>query len=346
MKRIFQILAISLSIIIIIGALLGYKYYKYIYGSNIDLRGESKMYLYIPSGSDYEDVVTLLEKDNILKNIDGFHWVAQQKKYPQSVKSGRYRVTNGMSNNHLINILRAGLQEPVSLTLNNINTRQQLAGRIGRKIESDSIEILQLLNNEEFASRFDMNSTTIFAAFIPDTYELYWNSPAEKVLERLIGEYQKFWNEERKSKAKKLNMSMYQVSTLASIVQAEQSKFKDEKPRIAGLYINRLRIGMPLQSDPTIIYAWGDFSIQRVYSKHLAINSPFNTYKNKGLPPAPIRLPSVSSIDAVLNYEKHNFVYMCAKADFSGYHSFSETYEQHQVYAQQYHKALNDAKIK
>jgi len=204
---------------------------------------------------------------------------------------------------------------------------------------------LGLLNNKDFITELGFKKETVLCLFLPNTYEFYWSTDAKQFILRMNDEYKKFWNETRTKKAKEVNLTPIEVSILASIVQAEQGRFNDEKPTIAGLYINRLTQGIALQSDPTLVYAAGDFSIKRVLNVHKEINSPYNTYMYAGLTPGPINLPEISSIDAVLNYEKHDYLFMCAKDDFSGYHYFAKTASQHNVYAQRYHAALNGQKI-
>ncbi len=328
----------------IIASLIAFSYYQKIYTPNTHIENGKVFYLYIPTGANFTDVVDSLSKYHILIDEDDFIWLSGKKKY-KKIRPGRYEITSGMSNNELINMLRAGLQKPVKLTFNNIRTKEELAGKVSKTLEFDSLALINLLNDRKFLTSYDFTPETVIALFIPNTYEFYWNTSAEKFFQKMYKEYKKFWTPERLTKAKKLNMTPLQVSTLASIVQAEQSRHNDEKARVAGLYINRLKKGMLLQSDPTVVYALGDFSIRRVLNKDKEIDSPYNTYKYKGLPPAPINLPEISSIDAVLNYEKHRYIYMCAKEDFSGYHNFSTNITQHNIYARRYQKALNKKKI-
>ncbi|MCF6241380.1 MAG: endolytic transglycosylase MltG [Bacteroidales bacterium] len=334
----------SFSTFTVIAALIAFSYYNKIYIDNTQIPNSEKFYLYIPTGADYTNVIDSLSKYNILKNKESFIWLSEKKNY-KKIRPGRYEITNGMSNNQLINMLRAGLQKPVKLTFNNIRTKEELAGKISKTLEFDSLSLLRLLNNKEFLNSYGFTPETVISMFIPNTYEFYWNSSPEVFFKKMYKEYKKFWNKERLAKAKKMNMSPIEVATLASIVQAEQSRHNDEKAKVAGLYINRLKKGMLLQSDPTVVYAIGDFSIRRVLNKDKEIDSPYNTYKYKGLPPAPINLPEISSIDAVLNYEKHKYIYMCAKEDFSGYHNFSTNISQHNIYAKRYQRALNQKKI-
>ena len=346
MKKYKKIILISLSVLFLVGGIGGYFIYGWIFKSNIFLDGKKSVVIFIPTDSDYNSVIEILGEQGIIRDMKSFEWVAKEKKYSANVKPGRYRILANMSNDELINMLRSGNQEPVSFAFNSVRTKEQLAGRVGAKLEADSSEILSFLNNEEILqTKFGMNAKTILVLFIPNTYEFYWNTSAQEFLERMAKEYKKFWTDERKKKAKDIGLTQTEVTILASIVQSEQSVYDNEKNIIAGLYINRLKKEMPLQSDPTIIYAKGDFTIQRVLEKDLLIDSPYNTYKNKGLPPGPICIPEISSLDAVLNYDKNDYIYMCAKEDFSGRHNFSKTYEQHCIYAKKYQQALNKKNI-
>jgi len=249
-----------------------------------------------------------------------------------------------MNNNELINMLRSGNQAPVNIVLHNIRTKPELASVVQEKLEADSLAVIRLLNNSSYLEDYGLDTETVRAIFIPNTYEFYWNTSAKQFFERMYQEYQKFWTEKKIEKAKKIDLSRLEVITLASIVEEETIK-NDERPTIAGVYMNRLRKGMPLQADPTVRYALQDFTIKRILKKHLVIDSPYNTYKNKGLPPGPINMPSIPSINAVLHYEKHDYLFFCAKDDFSGYHAFAKTHAEHVRNARKYQKALNKRKI-
>ena len=302
-------------------------------------------YFYVHTGWDFQQTYQNLTKQKLLKSPETFLLTAKLKRFNHP-KPGRYRITKDLNNNALINKLRAGLQEPVRLTINLIRTKQQLAGYVSKHLELDSLSLLNLLNDKNYLKQFGFTPQDVLAMFIPNTYEFYWNTSADQFIRRMYREYQRFWTPERLKKAKKIGLTPKQVIILASIVQAEQMKHPDEWPRIAGLYMNRLKKGIPLQSDPTLIYAWGDFTIKRVYNYHKKIDSPYNTYKYKGLPPGPILTPDPRAIDAVLNYEHHPYLYMVAKADFSGYHVFSTNLKQHLKYARLYQQALNQRNIK
>lgn len=335
---------ITVLVLISLLAITSIYFYGIIYSGNTLLKNDEVFYLYIPSNANLSNVTDSLSKHKVLKDMESFLWVVVKKKY-KNIRSGRYEIKSGMSNNALVNMLRSGNQKPIKLTFNNIRTKQELALKVSQKLELDSSSLIELLNNNQFLKSFKLSSRTVISMFIPNTYEYYWNISAEAFFKKMNKEYEKFWTKERLQKAKKIKMSQLEVSTLASIVQAEQSMHNDEKPKVAGLYINRLKKGMLLQSDPTVVYAIGDFSIRRVLNRDKEIDSPYNTYKYTGLPPSPINLPEISSIDAVLNYENHSYIFMCAKEDFSGYHNFSKTSAQHMIYARRYQRALNKKKI-
>jgi len=336
---------IILAFLLLTGAMVGFFAYRYAFLPNIQLDDRTKI-IFIPTGSDFDQLMDSLNKHVDFGNSASFLKLAEIKNLKKNVKPGRYLIRNNMSNNSLINLLRSGDQEPINLTFNNIRTKKQLVEKVGEELETDPKELLNLLNDPVWLSEKGFGRENVLCLFIPNSYQFYWNTSAKKFLSRMYDEYQKFWNDARKEKAKQIGLTPLQVSTLASIVQAEQSMKNDEKARIAGLYINRLKRNMLLQSDPTLIYAIGDFSIRRVLNKDKEVNSPYNTYKYSGLPPGPINLPEISSIEAVLNYEKNNYLFMCAKEDFSGYHNFAKTAEQHQAFARKYQQALNRRNIK
>jgi UPF0755 protein len=340
-NRIFIIVIIG--IIIIIG-IKGYQFYKGVEEPNVNLNGKEVEYIYIPSGSDFNDVLHLLTVNKLIIHTKTFEWVAEKKGYIDNVKPGKYKIRADMSNNALVNLLRSGKQEPVRLVFNKVRTKERFAGIIAEQIEADSIDLLTKLNDRTYLETYNKNLETALTLFIPNTYELYWNTTAEGFVDRMYKEYTRFWNNSRLQKAKNLNMSPEEIFTLASIVEEETNK-NDEKQKVAGVYLNRLRKGMRLQADPTIKYALGNFEIKRILTKHLEFDSPYNTYKNGGLPPGPICIPTISSIDAVLNYEKHSYLYFCANADFSGYHAFAKTLIEHNQNAAKYRSALDRNRI-
>jgi len=300
--------------------------------------------LLIKEKMSFDELYTKLEQDKILKNYKAFKWVAKRKEFNKSVKPGRYGLKAGMNTNELINKLRSGNQDPVDVTFNNVRFKEELAAKVSKYIEADSVYLIALFNDTIQIAQWGFNKENYRAMYIPNTYEMYWTTTAQEFANRMNQEYVKFWTDERKAKAESIGLSPIEVSVLASIVESETAK-SDELKSVAGLYINRLKRGIPLQADPTVKYAVGDFSIKRVLNKHLEIDSPYNTYKNAGLPPGPICFPSITSIDAVLNHEQNNYIYMCAKEDFSGYHNFAATLAEHNQNAAKYRAALDKNKI-
>lgn len=339
MKKSVKIALAITALLLIAASITGYNFYKKIYSPNVYVKN-TKL-LYIPHNATYNQVKDSIYKNFRIEDKEMLEMVATMKGYPDKIKSGRYEVTDGMSNNAFIDMLRSGNQKPVNVTFNNIRTLKQLCSRISRQLDIDSTYLYGLLTDDNAMKPYGFNGKTSQAMFIPDTYQFYWNTSAEKFVEKMFSYYKKFWNDERMGKAQKMKLTPLEVSILASIVQSEQAAHKDEQPTIAGLYINRLRIGMPLQSCPTLIFAIGDFSIKRVTGKMLEYDSPYNTYKNQGLPPSPIGFPEVNALDAVLNYDHNDYIYMCAKSDFSGYHHFSKTYAEQQHWAAEFQKQLN-----
>ena len=301
-------------------------------------------YFYITTGSQFEDVYYLLTENEFLIDNESFLWLSEKKNYKNNIYPGRYLLESKMNNNQLIDLLRSGQQEPVKVIFNNIRTKLDLAGRIGAQIEADSIDILEILNDKEELVSYNLNENNVMSLFIPNTYEFYWNTSANNFMTRMSREFDNFWNENRLNKLERVNLNKIEVMILASVVEQE-TQMNDEKERLAGVYINRIRKGMRLQADPTIKFALGDFEIKRVLTEHLSINSPYNTYKHKGLPPGPICIPSISSIESVLNFEEHNYLYFCAKYDFSGYHAFAKNLQQHNINAEKYQKALNKNRV-
>ncbi len=321
------------------------KYYGVFFRKNIDLGDKESVIVFIPTGSDFDDVCRILSKEAGLISEDHFRTTARQKGYIVNVKPGRYRIYNKMSNNSLVNKLRSGNQEPVQLVINNVRTMEDLAAKVSSQLEFAADSLLALLKNDSISKHYGFTLNEFPAMFIPNTYEVFWNISPEQFIERMNKEYNKFWTEERKNKAAAANLTPIEVSILASIVISETVK-KDEMPRIAGLYINRLNRGMYLEADPTVKFALGDFELKRILFRHLEYDSPYNTYKNPGLPPGPIYFADASVLDAVLNYEKHDYIFMCAKEDFSGYHNFARTNAEHERNAARYHNALNQQKRK
>jgi UPF0755 protein len=340
-------LQIKSGIIITIGMVLAtFSYYAYqiLFTANIRVK-KSETYLYIPQGATFQHVTDSLQKYESLNDQISFYFLSKLLKYRDNVKPGRYKLASNMNNLELIKILKQGRQTPLKLTFNNIRLKEDLAEKIANKLSFSKSDFLEALQDDSITQALGFDTYTIMAMFIPNTYEILWDIKLEDFLKKMKKEYQKVWNEKRIQQAKQINLSPIEVSILASIVEAETNNDK-EKSRIAGVYYNRLQIGMPLQADPTVKFAIGDFSIKRIYSGHLNVNSPYNTYKKIGLPPGPINIPSLKSIDAVLNYEKHKFLYFCANPELIGVHEFAESYAEHLVIANKYRKTLNQLKIK
>ncbi len=341
-KRALRIVLAIVAVCLLAGGVVGYKLYNRFLAPSVT---DSQPYLYIHTGASFEDVVQDLAKKDIIEDTAAFRWAAEWMKYPPRVKAGKYKLTKGMSNRRLINMLGGGFQEAVKLRFQNIRLKEDFAGFLATQLEPDSIAMINLLNSDSLATAYGFNTENFFCMFIPNTYEFFWNTSAADFFSRMHTEYEKFWTEERQNKARALDLTPIQVSILASIVKGE-ALHTDEMPAIAGLYLNRLKKGMLLQADPTVIYAAHDFSISRVLFKHLRTESPYNTYIYKGLPPGPIMMPSIVSLDAVLNYQHHDYLYMCAKDDFSGYHNFARTEAEHLVNARKFQQALNERNIK
>lgn len=323
---------------VMISVIVVFNKYQSVFNSNVEIE-EGHQFLYIPTGSSYEEVWTQIEEMNFLVNKKSFDWVVKKKGYADHVKPGRYRINDGMSNNELVNMLRAGNQEPVMVIFNNHRTLAQMAGKVSKYLESDSITLLNHLMDPEVPGKYGFTKETFMAMFIPNTYEMYWTSSPADFTDRIASEYEKFWSK-RDRKLEKLDMTRVEVSTLASIVD-EETLIDKENSKVAGVYMNRIELGMPLQSCPTLKFALDDWTITRVLYEYKQVESPYNTYKNKGLPPGPIIIPSVSAIDGVLDYEKHNYLYMCAKADFSGTHAFARNLKQHNRNAAAYQRELD-----
>jgi UPF0755 protein len=337
-----KVISFSLLILLAVGLYFGYDIYKRVFAPNVFPK---TVYLNIPTGSNYVDVLAILMEKDIVKNKSSFDWLAQKMKYDKNIHAGHYKITPGMNNKELITLLRSGRQTPVQLIFNNVRLTTGLASVVSHSIEADSLSLINLLNDDSYLKQYGFNSKNCIAMFIPNTYEFYWNTSAKKFMERMAREYKTFWNAERKKKASAAGLSQTEVSVLASIVEQETHR-NDEKASIAGVYMNRYKKGWRLEADPTLVFALGNFSVQRVLRAYKEIDSPYNTYMYAGLPPGPICIPSVSSIDAVLNYTKHEYLYFCARDDFSGYHCLAKTYQEHLVNAKRFQKELNRRNIR
>ncbi|MFO8022302.1 MAG: endolytic transglycosylase MltG [Perlabentimonas sp.] len=343
-KKIIKYSIILFTLLLLIGGYYGYGIYKKLYAKNISLKQTEQVYIQIPTGSKYSDVISIIDSTGHIVDMKSFKWVCSRMGYPHSVKPGRYLIEDGMNNKALVSKLRAGLQTPLKVTFTGFRTPEKLAQRISKQIEADSAEIVQAFSSDSIPNEYGFTKETFIAMFIPNTYEIFWNTNAKGFFNRMKREYEAFWTDAKDQKAMEAGLDRIGVSTIASIVQEETIK-TDELPKIAGVYINRLNKGIALNACPTVKYALGDFSIRRVLKHHTTVDSPYNTYKHRGLPPGPINAPNISSINAVLNYEKHNYYYFSANPDFSGYHFFARTLAEHNRNARKYQRVLNSERI-
>jgi UPF0755 protein len=331
---------IAIVIIALLAIAAAYGYFTFL--SKNTKFSQEKLYVFIPTGSTFDDVLEIIKPQ--IKDIDNFKFVAEKRSYDKNVFPGRFLFKKGMNSFQIVTALRHN--EPLNLAFNNQESLEKLVSRVSKQIEVDSTTLINTLRDTVFMQKNGFNNETILGMFIPNTYEVKWNISAEKFRDKMAKEYTKFWNSERLAKAKALQMSSQQVVTLAAIVHKETVK-NDERPRVAGVYLNRLKLDMPLQADPTVIFAVkkesGNFdqTIKRVRGDMLKSSSLYNTYVHTGLPPGPIAMPDISAIDAVLNYEKHDYIFFCASVERFGYHDFAATYEEHQIFAKKYADWIN-----
>lgn len=313
--------------------------YTWIYSPSLTKPESDSVYFFVRTGSQYPQVYMDFKKSGWLKHVRGFDWVSKRKEYPANVKPGRYLLVKGMSNAQIVDKLRSGVQSEVNLVFNTTRHFDRLAGIISKQIEADSVALINAFRDTMVMRSFGFSPHQWRAMFIPNTYRFLWNTSAVQFLERMNQEFKEFWNPARLSRLNELGLDKFQLMSLAAIVQEETYKSED-MPVVAGVYMNRIRKGIKLQADPTVIFAIGDYSIKRVLHAHLAFDSPYNTYKYAGLPPGPIRIPSIQAIDACLNYQKHDYLYFCAKEDFSGNTVFARSYNEHLINARKYQRAL------
>lgn len=318
-------------------------FYQVFFTENILVEKGDEVIL-IKEDMNFQDLQDIVYERGIVNDMLSFSFVAKLLDYQENMKPGLYLMKKDMTNLQAVRMLRAGEQIPTTTTFNNVRLKPDLAGKITDNLQADSVEFLKLLNNDSLISAYGFTQENILSMFIPNTYEVYYTISEQRLFDKMYAEYQRFWNDERKRKAKALGLSPTEVSALASIVQAESVQ-SDERPKIAGVYLNRLERNMRLQADPALVYAVGDFTIKRVLNVHKDVDSPYNLYKYRGLPPGPINLPEIESIDAVLNPDEHNYIYFCAKPDFSGYHAFATNLRQHNMNARAYQNALNRSNI-
>lgn len=336
----------SFAVIVVIGA-VAYWAYLNLYKPNVNLEGKNYKYIYIKTGASYEDALSALYDEDVIENHKTFEWMATRLDLPSNIHPGRFRIATGMNNRQIINMLKNNRQEKVKLTLNSqIRNLDELVEYLDNKLELSGDDIEDFLGNEGLlAKNYGLDPDNVFAFFLPAVYEVSWAISRDDLLELMKENYDKVWNKDRIAKAKKMGFTIPEVMTLASIVQGE-SGIESEEEKIAGVYINRLKKDMPLQADPTLKFANRNYDAQRITNADKDIDSPYNTYRNRGLPPGPISLVYTESIDAVLNYSKHNFIFFCARPDFSGYSDFACTYQEHEKYANAYQKALDKKGIK
>ena len=337
-----KIIYIAIALILIL-SVVGYSFYQKIFAPAVIKKGT----VYIPSNGSMDDLTKLIT--DFVEKTDDFNWVAEKKKFTKP-KGGKYTLNKGMSMNDLVNLFRSGNQTPVKVTFNNQDSLEKLAGRIAQQIEADSTTLLKAFKDSDFLKKNNFTEVSALGMYIPNQYEFYWNTSAEKFRNKMLSYYNKFWNASRIEKAKQHGLTKEQVITLASIVQKETAQIV-ERPKVAGLYLNRYKNNWPLEADPTIIYALKqkhgqDFIVKRVLFKDLEIKSPYNTYKNVGLPPTLIAMPDISAIDAVLSPEKHDYFFMCASIEKIGFHDFAKTLSQHNRNAAKYQRWINNQGIK
>ncbi len=332
---------------LVICGVIVYQIYNAIFSPNTAFEND-EAFVFVPSNADFPEVKNIMEP--LLKDVGSFEAVAERKGYVAQIRGGKYAISKGMNNNEIINSLRSA-NIPVRVSFNNQETVEDLAGRISEQLEADSVSLLKALRDTTFLIENGFDAENVITPYLPNTYEFFWNTGPEQFRERMLNEYARFWNKERRSKAEKLGITPTEVTALAAIVQKETAKI-DERPRVAGVYLNRLKKGMLLQADPTVIFAikkeTGNFDtiIKRVLYRDLEMDSPYNTYKKLGVPPGPITMPDISSLEAVLNPEKHNYLYFVVDVSNFGYHMFASTLQQHNRNKVQYVRWLNQQKIR
>jgi UPF0755 protein len=332
-KRLIFFLVIS-----VLGISFSFYAYQVVYTPNILVDQDDRLLL-VKEGDTFKDVQQEIHEGNFANDLISFSFLAKLMNYDEQIKPGRYLLKRNMSNLRAIQLLKSGAQEPVRITFNNVRLIRELAEKITRNLGMKPEEFEAALDQFARTNSYGLNKDNIMVMFIPNTYQVYYNILPEALVKRMYQEYDNFWTDERAAKAKKIGLTRVEVSVLASIVQAESVR-EDEAPTIAGLYMNRLKQGIPLQADPTLVFAVGDFTLKRILNVHKEIDSPYNTYKYAGLPPGPINMPEINSLEAVLNFQPSDYLYMCAKEDFSGRHNFTSDYKEHMNNAIRYQRAL------
>ncbi|WP_291530267.1 endolytic transglycosylase MltG [Bacteroides sp. UBA939] len=341
-KKTRRILFGGLITLFLIGVACAGTFYYYLFYPQF--HPQKTTYIYIDRDDTADSIYNKVKKQGQPKSFAGFLWMSEWRDYGSNIHTGRYAIRPGENVYHVFSRMYRKYQEPTNLTIGSVRTLDKLARNIGQQLMIDSTEIITVMNNPLFQKEIGYNQETMLGLFIPETFQVYWDMSVDDLFTRIKKEHENFWNKERLAKAEAIGMTPEEICTLASIVE-EETNNNQEKPMVAGLYINRLQTNMPLQADPTIKFAIQNFNLRRITNELLNVNSPYNTYLNTGLPPGPIRIPSPIGIDAVLNYTKHNYIYMCAKEDFSGTHNFASNYADHMKNARKYWKALNERKI-
>ena len=338
MKKLIYVLG---ALLIVIFLVVGY-FYKNIYSPNTF--SEEDREIFIPTGSNYDAVYAILKENNILKDYSGFDKVAAWMKYKRDeVPAGHYIIKADQTNKSIVKMLRAGEQAPMKLTINNVRTLSELAGAIAKYVEVDSLTILTFLRDENIQKKYGKDNNTMMTCFLPDTYEIFWTAKPEKIIDKLADYTKDYWKK-NEGKLAKNGLSSNDAYTLASIVEKE-SNLSEERPTLAGVYINRVKQGIKLQADPTVVFALQDFGLRRVLLRHLEFDSPYNTYLYAGLPPGPICMPSINSLNSVVNAQDHNYIFFCAKPGYNSGHVFAETYAEHTKNANVYQKWLQSEGI-
>lgn len=336
-NKILKVLSVALVVAVLMGL-----YLFFVPNTGALAQGE---FIYIRTGASYDEVALELKEKGFVRDMNSFHLLAKNAGLKDKIRAGKYQIKKGMSNYTIVRLLRSGRQTPVKLVINKLRTKQDFIRLVSSQLEADSAVLQQIFKDSEFLSQYGLDTNTAMCAIMPNTYEFFWNSSAEKVFKKIAQQYVSFWNNERKQKAQQKGLTAQQAIIVASIVE-EESNSKAERPTIASVYLNRLKIGMKLQADPTAKFAFGDFMIKRITGVQTSFQSPYNTYQVAGLPPGPICTPSENSILAVLNAPQNKYLYFCAKEDFSGSHNFAATLQEHSANARKYHNALNARGIK
>ena len=331
--------AVALVCLLAIGGLVWFYFFSAFANS------DKKQFVFIDDDDTPDSVLAKLQPLGTSHGMTGFSTLMRHTSYRDRVRPGCYAVEPRLSTMTLFRRMKNGVQSPMNLTIPSVRTLDKLAAAVSRKLKLDSATVCRTLTDQQACQALGFDTVTIAAMFIPNTYDIFWDVSMEKFLKRMKKEYDRYWNDDRRAKARACGLTPVQVSTLASIINEETAN-DDEKPKIAGMYLNRLKTNMPLQADPTVKFALGDFTLKRIYNHMLNVDSPYNTYRHEGLPPGPIRIPTVAALEAVLNHEKNDYLYMCAKEDFSGTHNFAKTYQEHLDNAARYSKALNERGIK